>query len=851
MLSLLSLFRTVSVHYLRKRWNRAALVVASIALGVAMLVSTQLLNACLDAAVDKSTAPGADNADLVVTNNRRVRLDLLPRLRSVPGVQSAEPWIFERVLLPDRDNRVAVLIGVEINAAAAGKKPPTNADPHVINGLAIRNGRGVVLGKELADALANGGAQPKKLRIRAGGTDHELINAGNIALQGKMAKLGGFVMGMDIRAAAKLMNQDGICERIDLYIDSRFNRDQVLQDTQAAIADMGVVRTPESAHKATREVVGGIRVGFTLCGVGAMVVGLFLVYNSLAVSVAERRHDIGVLRSMGATRGQIAGLFTSESIMLGLVGATLGVPLGFALAKLTYALVKIEMQQLFLAADQSMPLTWQIFSLALVSGVATAWLAALVPAMQASSDEPADAVRRAPSGAGRFFRVIQAIASIGMVITGFSFVLIRDYLPKRIGGYGGMVLLLVGMLLAVPLLVGLVSRLIQPLSRRLFGIESRLAADNLLRSPGRTGVVVGALAAGVALMFQTAGIGRSNEEPILDWLDRAVSADMFVICGDLNGAAGMVPMQSDVAKQLKAIPGVEETMSIRYNQFEFKDRLIFMTAIDARTYHDSNRHSSKLPHLPLFLELVEPNTCLISENFAHLYKVKAGDTIHLPGPSGPVPMRVLGEVQEYSWSRGSILVDRNFYAEAFDDPLIDTVHIFLRKDANEAESRQRVKQFTDSQALMIVTRDDFNQMVTRFIRRMYALAYMQQVAVGAVAALGVVTALLISVLQRRRELGLLRAVGAAQGQVLHTVLAEATLMGVIGTLLGVIAGVPLEWYLLRVVIFEESGFMFPVTFPWQETAILSAAAIGTATLAGLVPALHAVRLRIVEAIAYE
>ena len=126
-----------------------------------------------------------------------------------------------------------------------------------------------------------------------------------------------------------------------------------------------------------------------------------------------------------------------------------------------------------------------------------------------------------------------------------------------------------------------------------------------------------------------------------------------------------------------------------------------------------------------------------------------------------------------------------------------------------------------------------------------------EVAIGVVAALGVVMALLISVLQRRRELGLLRAVGATQGQVLYTVLAEATFMGILGTLLGVLAGVPLEWYLLRVVIYEESGYLFPVTIPWTEALVLSTIAIGTATVAGFFPAIHAIRLRIAEAIAYE
>jgi putative ABC transport system permease protein len=413
-----------------------------------------------------------------------------------------------------------------------------------------------------------------------------------------------------------------------------------------------------------------------------------------------------------------------------------------------------------------------------------------------------------------------------------------------------MVLLLVGMLLAVPFLVTVMAGLMQPLARRFFGIEARLAADNLLRAPGRTGVVVGALAAGVALMFQTAGIGKSNEEPVLEWLGRVVSADLIIICGDPSSNSSMLPMRPEVPQEIKELPGVEATMAVRYAQPEFNGRQIFVTALDAQTYHDSNRNAAKLPQLPLFPKLTEPNTCLVSENFAALNKVQTGDTIELQGPSGPVPLRILGVVPEYSWPRGTILLDRAFYARAFRDPLIDGVHVFFFRDA-PPESREEVKKYADAHALVLVTIDEFNDMVTSFIRRLYALAYMQQVAVGIVAALGVVMALLISVLQRRRELGLLRAVGATQGQVLYTVLAEATFMGILGTILGVLAGMPLEWYLLRVVIYEESGYLFPVTFPWKETLVLAGLAVGTATFAGLFPALHAVRLRIAEAIAYE
>jgi putative ABC transport system permease protein len=137
------------------------------------------------------------------------------------------------------------------------------------------------------------------------------------------------------------------------------------------------------------------------------------------------------------------------------------------------------------------------------------------------------------------------------------------------------------------------------------------------------------------------------------------------------------------------------------------------------------------------------------------------------------------------------------------------------------------------------------------IEQLYGIAFGQQVAVMAVAALGVVTALLISVLQRRRELGLLRAVGASRAQVLRSVLAEALLMGAVGTVIGLAVGVPLQWYALRVVLLEETGYAFPVYVPWAAALWIALASVAAATLAGLGPALHATRQPIAEAVAQE
>jgi putative ABC transport system permease protein len=198
-------------------------------------------------------------------------------------------------------------------------------------------------------------------------------------------------------------------------------------------------------------------------------------------------------------------------------------------------------------------------------------------------------------------------------------------------------------------------------------------------------------------------------------------------------------------------------------------------------------------------------------------------------------------------------MDWDAYRSQFkdDDKRVDVYDVYLSPGADVQGIRRRIARTYVDKGLVVLTHDELQQHIAEMIERLYAIAYGQQIVVGVVAALGVVTALLISVLQRRRELGVLRAIGASRGQVIHSVLAEATLMGVIGTVIGLLVGIPLEWYILHVVILEESGYYFPVTIPWIEAGVIAAGALLIAAVAGLGPAFHAVRQRIPEAIAHE
>ena len=256
--------------------------------------------------------------------------------------------------------------------------------------------------------------------------------------------------------------------------------------------------------------------------------------------------------------------------------------------------------------------------------------------------------------------------------------------------------------------------------------------------------------------------------------------------------------------------------------------------------------------MPRLAEDNGPPNVLISDNFAALHKKGVGDLIELRGPRGPIPVKIVGTVVDYSWNRGTVMMDRKHFRRLFEDDLVDVFDVYLRPGVDPVEIQQTIaRRWGPEHALVVLTKSELRERISGMIKRLYGIAYSQEGVVGIVAALGVLTALLISVLQRRRELGLLRVVGATRGQVVRTVLAEAALMGFIGAAIGLVIGVPLEWYCIRVILLEESGFLFPVLIPWLATAAIAGVGVLTATLAGLGPAPHTTQLRIPEAIAYE
>lgn len=857
---MLSLYRTLSRRYWgRCRW-RCGLVLLSIALGVAACVATGVIDANLETAFERAATPLAGFADLYVSNgDAGLPRSLAPRLAQLPGVRMVMPLVLQRIALPELDHRPALLLGVDLSpdtASSCWNVQTRELGPRDFSRMIVFRQKNVLLGEDLDRELPS---DSETVQALIAGQIHYLRRVGVIKAADPAAAPTSNLLVLSCGDAAALLGRPNRVSRIDVLLEPGANRQQVRRHIEEETAGTARVATPEQHGCWVEEMLAGLRLGLRLCGVGALAVGLFLVANVLAVNAAERRHDIGILKSLGALPWQIAALFAGEAALLGLIGGVLGLPLGLALAWVGLDPVQRLVSAAFLPIETGpLVLTTGPLLTAVAAGVCTALLAAVLPALHAGSAHPIESLRRLPPPSRCPRRRFQAAAVLGLLACGLGY-LTRSYLPPRLGGYATMVVVLLAGLLMTPLAAWAAARALRPVTRRWGGPAARLAVDNLIRSPGRTGLVVTTLAAGVALFVQTSGFIVSNERALQAWVEHSLTADLIVTSGGPLSVTGQnLPMAPGILRRLEELCPEARVVPARFRYLDWQRRgrstRVLLCALDAARYYAANKdRSPPLPDLDLYHRLSEPGTALVSRNFAALYGIGPGEELTLPGADGPVTLRVAGTVEDYTCSRGTVVVDRRQYRQPFDANLIDTFTLYLPAGADVEGVRRRLQDspLAAEQSFCLLTRAALREHILSMVLGLYRLAYAQEAAVAVVALLAMVTALLLSVLQRRRELGLLRAVGATPAQVFRSIVAEAVLLALLGTTAGLLAGLPLEWYTVRIVLFSETGTLLAFCFPWMTAGLIFALMLVSAVLASVGPALRTGRMRIAEAIGCE
>jgi putative ABC transport system permease protein len=418
--------------------------------------------------------------------------------------------------------------------------------------------------------------------------------------------------------------------------------------------------------------------------------------------------------------------------------------------------------------------------------------------------------------------------------------------------YAGYVLaVLAAVLLAPAMSLGL-ARLLRPVLARIRPVEGSLAADSLIQGPRRTSGTVAALMLSLALVISLGGLARSSYQSITDWMKIALNPDLFVTTAESVTARSFV-FPASLGDELRAINGVGAVQLVRSVRVMVKNTPIMLVAVDIA---DLAKHA-KLPAVEgnsdaMYREAAAGTGVIASENFARLHGVKLGEMLDIPTPRGTLRMPIVGIVRDFSDQQGSVLMARDVFVREWNDDSVNIFRIYLAPGAKSADVRERIlAKFGSRQRLFVLTNADLRSYIIKLTDQWFGLTYVQIAVAVLVAVLGIVNALTVSITDRRREIGVLRAVGGMRTQIRHTVWMEASAIGLIGLALGLALGAAQLYYTVEIARRDLIGIEIGYVYPVMMALALAPVILGAAFLASIGPAESAVRASLVEALEYE
>jgi putative ABC transport system permease protein len=854
------LFRALVLRWIARRRLRSALAVAAVALGTAAFLASAAVGDSIERTAVAAVTAVSGGADVgVEAGVAGVPAAWAKEIRGVPGVAGAAPVVLGWTSVRGATKGRALLVGVDPLGEAALRRYSESEGVVPSNPLAFVAGAGAIVTRPLLDEI--GAADGGSFAVFGPSGPVTLAVAGVFEPRGPERALGGRVAVVTIAAAQRLLGRGAAADRIDVRIAAGADVDDVARRIVSAIGDRAppglYVGPPKPVDPTSADVLRSINVALRIGAIVALLIGMFLIHHTVAVGVAERRRDVGVLRALGATRGQVRRVFAGEAVLLGLVGSTIGVGLGLLLATGALKGFAGSISSAYFSSEPAPArIGWPLALTGLSLGTFVAFAAAWFPAARAANEAPNDAIRRGPDeSAGR--RVLNA-PRVCVLVAAAAAAVVLLAAPELVGrwtGYLAAGCALLAYLAAAPTVLAVGARLIAPLLASRFGVPGRLAADQLARHPVRAALPAAALAVGLALVVETAGTMTTLRDTTVEWMDSQISGDLFVSSGRtvMGAGGGHTPLDASLTKDVARAPGVAHVVGVRFRHLAWRDTKLLVWGFDMPEFH-------RMSHVTLsgcdrehaFAAVQAGGACIVSENLMRLFDVAIGDVIELPGARRNVPFKVVASFVDYSWPRGAVAVDRSFMINDLDDPLVDEFSVKLAPGADaDAATRGIVANLGAERDVVVVSARQLQDAARSLLTSFFSLSYAQLAAALSVAFLGVVNALWIAVVLRKRELGLLRAIGATRRQVTRSIVLEAAGLGVIGAICGLVGGALVEWIAISRVLPADTGWAFPMRFPWGVALLTAVLGIVTSAAAGLVPARAASRFALREALAEE
>ena len=844
-MSLLLLFYRLLVRPLFKEPVRGLLTVLAVALGVAVVLAMDLAGTAATGSFRSSMETLAGDNNLEVVSAGGIPESVVATLVSLPFPIRVSPRIEDFAMLSEKKQSLP-LIGLDLlaesNAYAdrAAEGEPLAGSQNYLEHLGENNSvwLGASVGYRPGDSvelLIND--QAKKYIVRGVYPD----------LQGNESAI-----IMDIAAAQHALMRYGHVDRILLKTPPSATLEEWQQRLRVVLPPGVAVRLQGAGTNENRRMLAAFRWNLRLLSYISLIVGAFLIYNTISVSVVRRRPEIGILRALGASRKAVLSAFVGEAAIFGLAGALIGLPLGRVMASGAVRLMGATVDALYVSSrPAAIELSFSSVLLAFAMGVSVAVASAYSPAREASLVSPVEAMARGRSEFdARVNKSRHLWFALGLGLAAAASARAPALAGKPVFGYLAAILLISASALAMPAFVHWITSCSSKLLGKVLGVEALLASRSLGASLGRTSVLVGALSTAIAMMAAVGIMVGSFRQTVVLWMNDELPADLYLRPAGSRSVDRHPTLSLELAEKISSLPGVAGVDRLRAYEVSFDGLPATLASVDLRvlrTYRHSGFFSGR-PAEQVLARLRDSDNVIVSEPFAYKHHLEPGDHIALLLGGKRTDFRIADVYYDYSSERGNIIMDRNTLLRYLPDPAPSNLAIYVAPDTRLETVRDEINKATSGYQVAMFSNRDLRKEAIRVFDRTFAITYALEAVALVVAVMGVAGALLALVIDRRRELGLLRFMGASARQIRKLILVEAGLLGIVANIAGLALGFLISLVLIFVI--NKQSFGWTIRFHWPVAILLSAIGIVYAAtiLAGIYPAQVAVRLNPLEVI---
>jgi putative ABC transport system permease protein len=836
---------------------RALLTGTGVALGVLASVAITAANVEVLRAFEHAVLTVAGSATLEVSAPD-LGLDetVVDVIRSTPGVVKASPLIEEALIFPEgpQGAESVEVYGMDLLAEAdqLGFRLERRASEDALNDLLKRES--IYVGRQLSAEwnLRRG----SMLEARAGSRLIRLRVAGVVEGSDRPGSYWDRVVIMDVAAAQVVFDMIGRLDRVEIVTARDRTVGHVADALRAVLPPSVVVQRPAQRTVQVEKMVGAFQLNLAVLSWVGLLVGMFLVYNTMSFSVAQRRREIGIYRALGMTEHRVGILFLLEAGVFGFIGGAMGALGGLWLARSLVLLVSRTISDLYVPLTSSNAFAaFDAHSLGLLSqgilvGVVVSMAGAVGPSRDASRTvatkalAPGDYEQSEALRSGRYVWSSLILMSAGMLCAMGP--------PIRglpILGYAATLCVLGACACLSPLCIAALRWSVQrtkSTAPALSGNLKRMAADHAARHPGRNAVTVSALLVGLAIMIGVVIMVRSFRNTVEAWVDQTVMADLIVappawLHGKQVGHASRT-LPGSWLPVLAGIDGVEAVDTYRDVQVEVQGQPAALVSRDLRLHAERGRYLMVEDDWAAVLKrAAESGGVVVSEVLANRLGLRRGETVTITTPAGPQTVPIEGVFYDYATDGGKMVMERRVYRRFWNDDRITVFALYLNSAAEEDRVKHLIRRAIGSRENsmappLMITNRELRREILDIFDRTFVLTYVLEAIAVFVAVLGIVNTLVTAVLERRRELATLRAIGASRNQVERLVQWEAVYLGAIGAGLGLVSGLALAWVLIAVINKQSFGWTIHMTIPVEVLIEAVLLAIGAAWVAGYLPA---------------